>query len=281
LASSLIAQSNELRRQQEAQNAIFPAAKTMYNDLNTLQDQVKAEMAALLATSSTQTEKVHTVTEQISGTLSKQWEDQTKVVNSETTTIIDGAKERFDHVNQELIKLYDWIRKSIDQDVQDRIASDKAVGEIAIAAVDTGKSLKRKQKESPAPLGMASMKRQRQHQPDITLDLRETSGPPPPPQTKKEPWNISQPDKYDGYSTKLKPFLNDVTNAFEHMPITYNLANDKIFYVAALLTESAKQWYLVNETWHKPNPHSGWCAWARYKDFLKDFIAVHENRTEV
>jgi len=36
LASSLIAQSNELRRQQEAQNAIFLVAKTTYNDLNTL-----------------------------------------------------------------------------------------------------------------------------------------------------------------------------------------------------------------------------------------------------
>jgi len=47
-------------------------AKTMSNDLNTLQDPVKAEMAALLATSSTQTEKVHTLTEQISGALTKQ-----------------------------------------------------------------------------------------------------------------------------------------------------------------------------------------------------------------
>jgi len=72
LASSLIAQSNELRRQQAAQNAIFLAAKTTYNDLNTLRDQVKAEMGALLATSSTQTEKVHTLTKQISTTHTKQ-----------------------------------------------------------------------------------------------------------------------------------------------------------------------------------------------------------------
>jgi len=91
LASSLIAQSNELRRQQEAQNAIFLVAKTTYNDLNTLRDQVKAEMGALLATSSIQTEKVHTLTEQISTALIKQWEDLTKVIKSETTTIVDGA----------------------------------------------------------------------------------------------------------------------------------------------------------------------------------------------
>jgi len=65
------------------------------------------------------------------------------------------------------------------------------------------------------------------------------------------------------------------------MPITYDSANDKILYVAAFLTGSAKQWYLANETRHKPDPQSGWCVWARYEDFLKDFIAVHENRNEV
>jgi len=129
------------------------------------------------------------------------------------------------------------MKKSIDQEVQERIASDKAVGEIAIAAVAEIKSLKRKQKESPAPLSTASTKRQRQHQPDITLDLKETSEPPPHPQTKKEPRNIPQLDKFDRSSTKLKLFLNDVANIFECMPITYSSANDKILYIAALLTE--------------------------------------------
>jgi len=65
------------------------------------------------------------------------------------------------------------------------------------------------------------------------------------------------------------------------MPITYDLANDKILYVAALLTGSVKQWYLANETRRKPDPMSGWCVWARYEDFLKDFIAIYENRNEV
>jgi len=79
----------------------------MYNDLNTLRDQVKAEIVGLLATSCTQTEKVHTLTEQISGALTTQWEDLTKLRKSETTTIVAGTKERFDQVNQELITLYD------------------------------------------------------------------------------------------------------------------------------------------------------------------------------
>jgi len=56
-----------------------------------------------------------------------------------------------------------------------------------------------------------------------------------------EPQNIPQPNKYDRSSTKLKPFLNNIANVFECMPITYDLANDKILYIAALLTGSAKQ----------------------------------------
>jgi len=55
-----------------ADDTIFLVAKTTYNDLNTFRDQVKAEMGALLATSSTQMEKVHTLTELISTALTKQ-----------------------------------------------------------------------------------------------------------------------------------------------------------------------------------------------------------------
>jgi hypothetical protein len=65
------------------------------------------------------------------------------------------------------------------------------------------------------------------------------------------------------------------------MPITYDTANDKILYVATLLTGSAKTWYLANENKRKPDPQSGWCVWARFEDFLKDFKSVHENKNEV
>jgi len=61
----------------------------------------------------------------------------------------------------------------------------------------------------------------------------------------------------------------------------YDSANDKILYVAALLTGSVKHWYLANEIRRKPDLQSGWCVWARYEDFLKDFIAVPANRNEV
>jgi len=61
----------------------------------------------------------------------------------------------------------------------------------------------------------------------------------------------------------------------------YDSVNDKMLYIAALLTGSAKQWYLINEIRRKPNPQSGWCIWARYEDFLQDFIGIYENRNEV
>jgi len=65
------------------------------------------------------------------------------------------------------------------------------------------------------------------------------------------------------------------------MPVTYETANDKILYVGALLTDSAKTWYLANEQKCKPDPQSGRTIWITYEDFLKDFIAIHENKNKV
>jgi len=129
-------------------------------------------------------------------------------------------------------------------------------------------------------LGTASTKRQRPP-PDTTSHSYQQSEIPPPPLTKKEPRNVPQPDKYDGSSAKLKAFLNDIATVFERMPITYETTNDMILYVEALLTDSTKTWYLANEQKHKPDPLSGWTVWVTYEDFLKDFIAIHENKNEV
>jgi len=65
------------------------------------------------------------------------------------------------------------------------------------------------------------------------------------------------------------------------MSVTYEPANDKNLYVGALLTDSAKTWYLANEQKRKPDLLSGWTVWVTYEDFLKDFIAIHQNKNEV
>ena len=117
--------------------------------------------------------------------------------------------------------------------------------------------------------------------PDITKHSRQQSEIPQLPPTTKESWNILQPDKYDGSLAKLKTFRNDVATVFEHMPVTYETANDKIHYVGTLLTDSAKTWYLANKQKRKLDLQSGWTMWVTCEDFLKDFIAIYENKNEV
>jgi len=74
---------------------------------------------------------------------------------------------------------------------------------------------------------------------------------------------------------------NDVATVFERMLVTYETGNDKILYIGALPTDNAKTWYLANEQKRKPDSLSGWTVWVTYKDFLKDFIAIHENKNKV
>ena len=129
-------------------------------------------------------------------------------------------------------------------------------------------------------MGTASTQRQRSA-PDTTRHSRQQSEIPQPPSTNKKARNVPQPDKYDGSSAKLKAFLNDVATVFERNPVTYETANDKTLYVGPLLMDSAKTWYLTNEQKHKPDLLFGWTVWVTYEDFLKDFIAIHENKNEV
>jgi len=55
----------------------------------------------------------------------------------------------------------------------------------------------------------------------------------------------------------------------------------RVLNIGALLTDSAKTWYLANKQKCKPDPLSGWTMWVTSEDFLKDFIATHENKNEV
>jgi len=65
------------------------------------------------------------------------------------------------------------------------------------------------------------------------------------------------------------------------MPVTYETANDKTLYIGALLTNSAKTWYLAKEQKYRSDPLSRSTVWVTYQDFLKDFIAIYENKNEV
>jgi len=204
----------------------------------------------------------------------------TNILKTKTTSIVEAACKEFKEVNEQLVQLHEWTKKKIEQATQDRINSDTTIKEAGEVALKNIASLKRKLRDPEKPLDTISTKRQRPP-PDTTRHFHQQSEMPPPLLTKKEPRNVPQPDKYDGSSAKLKAFVNNIATVFERMPVTYETANDKILYVGALLTNSAKTWYLANEQKHKPDPLSGWTVWVTYEDFLKDFIAIHENKNEV
>jgi len=239
IAPAIMSQATELKKQQDAQNVIYEAARTLYEELKVLRQQVKAELELLQAETTSQSEKVTTLTERITDTLTKEWEGMSDLLKTETTSIVEAAHKEFKEVNDQLVQLHEWTKKKIEQETQDRINSDTTIKEAGEAVEKTITSPKRKLRDAEDPLGTASTKRQRPA-PDTTRHSRQQSEIPEPPPTKKEPRNVPQPNKYDGSYAKLKAFLKDVTTVLECMPVTYETANDKILYVGALLTDSAK-----------------------------------------
>jgi len=177
----------------------------------------------------------------------------TNLLKTETTSIVEAARKEFNEVNDQLVQLHEWTKKKIGQENQDRINSDITIEKAGEVVLKTIVSLKRMLRDPEDPLATASPKRQRPA-PGTTRYSQQQSEIPQPPPTKKEPRNVPQPDKYNGSSAKLKIFLNDVATVFERMPVTYETANDKILYIGALLTNSAKTWYLANEQKRKPDP---------------------------
>jgi len=217
---------------------------------------VKAELELLQAESISQSEKVTTLTERIADTLMKQGEGMIDLLKTETTSIMEAACKKFKEVNDKLVQLHEYTKKKIKQETLDRIHSDTTIKEAGEAALKIITSVKRKLRDPEDPLGTTSTKRQRPA-PDTTRHSQQQSEIPQPSPTKKEPWNVLQLDKYDDSLAKLKVFLNDIATVFERMPVTCETANDKILYVGALLTDSAKTWYLTNWQKQKPDPLSG------------------------
>jgi len=152
---------------------------------------------------------------------------------------MEAAHKEFKEVNDQLVQLQKCTMKNFKQETQDRINSDTTIKEAGEATLKTLTSLKRNLSDPKDPLGTASTKRQRPA-PDTTRHSRQQFEIPQLPPTKKEPRNIPQPNKYDGSSAKVKAFLNNIATVFERMSVTYETANDKILYVGALLTDSAK-----------------------------------------
>ena len=79
----------------------------MYEELKVLRQQVKTELELLQAKTTSQSDKVTTLTERIADTLTKQWEGMTDLLKTETTSILEAAYEEFKEVNDQLVHCYE------------------------------------------------------------------------------------------------------------------------------------------------------------------------------
>ena len=71
LAAAIMSQATELKKQQDTQNGIYEVARTLYEELKVLKQQVKAELELLQAETTSQFEKITTLAERIADTLTK------------------------------------------------------------------------------------------------------------------------------------------------------------------------------------------------------------------
>ena len=59
------------------------------------------------------------------------------------------------------------------------------------------------------------------------------------------------------------------------MPQNDSTTNDKILFIADLLTDSAYTWYSANEHKRDPDQQSGYLAWNTYTRFKREFMTAH------
>jgi len=112
----LLAQAKTITDQQAAHKIIYDAAKATYNELTTLRQQVKDEIAALKGEATGQKEEVETLTDKIKAVLVIQWEALIKRLGEENDKIIGAAQAEFDQINADLQNLHDWSQKAIKQE---------------------------------------------------------------------------------------------------------------------------------------------------------------------
>ena len=99
-AAAIMSQATELKKQQDAQNIIYEALRTLYRELKILKQVVQAELELLQGENTSQSEKVKTLTGQIGHTLTKQWEGMTNLLSTETTSIVEAACKEFKEVSE-------------------------------------------------------------------------------------------------------------------------------------------------------------------------------------
>jgi len=113
LTDALLAQAKTITDQQAAHKIIYNGAKVTYDELTTLRQQVKDEIAALKGEATGQNDAVETLTDKIKTPLVIQWEALIKRLGEENDKIIGAAQAEFDQIKADLQSLHDWSQKAI------------------------------------------------------------------------------------------------------------------------------------------------------------------------
>jgi len=306
-----LAQAKTITDQQAAHKIIYDGAKVTYDELTTLRQQEKDEIAAPKGEATGQKEAVDTLTDKIKTALVIQWEALIKRLGEENNKIIGAPQAEFDQSKADLQSLHDWSQKAIKQEQDDRSKSCENNKE-SIETVDrTTTTIKRKLKDREN----ITSKRKRDISADIEEEIRRhrtppslrdglgrglgrtippPPPPPPPPETritlgqqavpvplvKKEPRNLPYPSKFDSTSSKLQEFVQKVDNIFERMPLSYSTTSEKILYVSDLLTGRPDVWYCANQYKRLPNELTKWLEWDSHGRFINEFMEAHRNHHE-
>jgi len=261
LTDALLAQAKTITDQQAAHKIIYDGPKATYEELTTLRQQVKDEIAALKGQAEGQQEAVATLTDKIKATLVIQWETLIKKLEEENAKVIDAVQAEFDQIKADLRSLNEWSQQAVKQEQEDCYKSCENNKESIEALDRTTATLRRKIKDLESPTqqkwGISAdidEEIRRHRTPPPLCQGRGIGGiipppPPPPPPApqdgpvtqvtqvtpappvKKEPRNLPHPSKFDGTSSKLEEFVQKVDIIFEQMPLSYSTTSEKILYV--------------------------------------------------
>jgi len=175
LTDALLAQAKTITDQQAAHKIIYDAAKVTYDELTTLGQQVKDEIAAPKGEATGQKEAVVTLTDKIKTALVIQWEALIKRLGEENDKIIGAAQAEFDQIKADLQSLHDWSLKAIKHEQDDRSKSCEN-NKKSIETLDrTTTTIQRKLKD----LENTTSKRKRGISADIEEEIRRHRTPPP------------------------------------------------------------------------------------------------------
>ena len=172
----MLAQAKTVTDPQAAHKIIYDGAKANYEELTTLGQQVKDEIAAPKGQAEGQQEVVATLTAKINATLVIQWETYIKKLEEEHAKVFGAAQAEFDQIKADLRSLNEWSQQAGKQEQEDCFRSCENNKESIEALDNTTESLRRKIKDLESPT-----KRKRGISADIDEKIRRHRTPPPLP----------------------------------------------------------------------------------------------------